>query len=135
MSLKEKVFQNHVEVERRNGTIGIIVANKIIDVVSGNRFNSKDGYTEDLTVPKYREFDIMKATLNGQVIYERDEVDWTNVKVDTPVYVKDSGSNAWFKRHFSHFDNGKIYVFNNGYTSWTGSGCSSWDEVKLAKQM
>lgn len=134
MTLKEKVFQNHVEVERRNGSKGIIVSGKIIDIITGTRLNEFSGYNEDLTVPFYSQYDIMKATLNDEIIYERDEVDWTQVEVDTPVYVQGSDNRVWFKRHFSHFKDGKVYAFNNGLTSWTGRGvCSSWDKVKLAK--
>ena len=32
-----------------------------------------------------------------------DEVDWSTVKVDTPVLVKDYEDNAWTKRHFAFY--------------------------------
>ena len=32
-----------------------------------------------------------------------------------------------YKRHFSHFENGQIFCFDNGGTSWTSNQTVSWD--------
>lgn len=44
-------------------------------------------------------------------------VDWSKVAVDTPIIVKEK---IYLKRHFAKFENGFVYYYNNGRTSWTG---------------
>lgn len=69
--------------------------------------------------------------------YKEPETDWSNVAVDTPIWVKDEGG-EWCKRHFAKYDNGKVYAWGDGYTSWTvkfaSSACAApWDYAKLAE--
>lgn len=47
------------------------------------------------------------------------EVDWSKVEVDTPIYVKAYDTDAWRRRYFSKYENGKIYTWANGATSWS----------------
>jgi|688.fasta_scaffold22758_14 hypothetical protein len=54
----------------------------------------------------------------------------TNLAIDTKVLVREDG--ATHRRYFSHFSDGEIYCFNNGQTSWTASGASSWPYWELA---
>ena len=68
--------------------------------------------------------------------YEEPEVDWSKVEVDTPILVRDN-EGSWFKRHFAKFENGKVYAWPDGYTSWTAydnSYVSDWKHAKLAEQ-
>lgn len=44
-------------------------------------------------------------------------VDWEKVKVDTPITIHNS--NGFYNAHFCKYENGKVYVFLNGMTSWT----------------
>lgn len=44
-------------------------------------------------------------------------VDWSKVAVDTPIIVKEKID---LKRHFAKFENGFVYYYDNGRTSWTG---------------
>ena len=67
---------------------------------------------------------------------EENEVDWSKVKVDTPILVKDTEEGEWRKRHFSGFKNGKVYAWCDGATSWTADGkydVNSWKYAKLAE--
>lgn len=67
---------------------------------------------------------------------EEPETDWSKVEVDTPILVRDN-EGSWFKRHFAKFENGKVYAWPDGYTSWTAydnSYVSDWKYAKLAKQ-
>jgi len=41
------------------------------------------------------------------------------LKKDDKVVVWNYQNGARYKRHFSHFENGKIYCFASGGTSWT----------------
>lgn len=46
-------------------------------------------------------------------------VDWSNVEVDTPILVRDDEEFNWKRRHFAKYENGKVYAFIDGATSWT----------------
>lgn len=61
------------------------------------------------------------------------EVDWTSVAVDTPVYVREVGTEEWRPRYFSHYADGRIYVWACGATSWTATDTISWAHGKLAE--
>lgn len=68
--------------------------------------------------------------------YEEPEVDWSKVKVDTPILVRDYESNKWTKRYFAKFVDGKVYAWNDGATSWTVLNeyeVTSWNYAKLAE--
>lgn len=63
-------------------------------------------------------------------------VDWYNVKGDTPIYVRNSEESGWKKRHFAFFDNGMIYAWESGLTSWSIENHArvvSWKYAKLAE--
>lgn len=61
------------------------------------------------------------------------EVDWNEVKIDTPIMVKDSENGDWFKRYFAEYKNGKIYTWDNGHTSWETSRMIEWKYAKLVE--
>ena len=61
---------------------------------------------------------------------EEPEIDWSKIKVDTPVLVKDRENEEWKKRHFAKYEFGRVHVWNNGSTSW--SACRMYD-YKYAK--
>ena len=68
----------------------------------------------------------------GNPIWER-PIDWSAVKVNTPVLVSSDG-NGWMKRHFSLLVDGVVYTFDDGTTSWTSCGRrSTWKYTKLAE--
>lgn len=45
-------------------------------------------------------------------------VDWSKVAIDTPITIKYNGMEPT-KAHFAGYENGNIYFFSNGKTSWT----------------
>lgn len=62
-------------------------------------------------------------------------VDWSNIKVDTPVLVSSNGI-TWKKRYFAKADYCDIYVWNNGATSWSAkdnNDTTVWAHIKLAE--
>lgn len=61
-------------------------------------------------------------------------VDWTKVKVDTPILVRDITDCEWTRRHFAKYENGRVYVWNGGSTSWTTETTMTWDYAKLAER-
>lgn len=65
-----------------------------------------------------------------------DMVDWSTIKVDTPVLVKDYEDNAWTKRHFAFYKDGKVYTWDSGATSWSTDNdnqISWWKYAKLSE--
>lgn len=62
-------------------------------------------------------------------------VDWSKVKVDTPILVSLDGE-TWFCRYFAAFKNGIVYTWSSGATSWSvrKRECQdAWSFAKLAE--
>ena len=64
---------------------------------------------------------------------EEPEIDWSKIKVDTPVLVKDREYEEWKKRHFAKYEHGRVYVWNNGSTSWSACRMYDYKYAKLAE--
>lgn len=63
-------------------------------------------------------------------------VDWSKVKVDTPILVKQYEQDEWEKRHFAYFKDGKVCAWLCGATSWSADyegDTTDWNFVKLAE--
>ena len=63
-------------------------------------------------------------------------VDWSKVAVDTPILVKNHDGEAWEKRYFAFFEDGNVYTWMGGTTSWTADiagGATDWKYAKLAE--
>lgn len=63
-------------------------------------------------------------------------VDWSKVAVDTPILVKDHDGEAWEKRYFAFFEDGNVYTWMSGTTSWIADiagGATDWKYAKLAE--
>ena len=65
--------------------------------------------------------------------YEEPETDWSEVKVDTPILVRNTGCEDWYRRYFAEYRDGNIYAWVDGRTSWTGAAEAGWDYAKLAE--
>ena len=64
-------------------------------------------------------------------------IDWSKVAVDTKILVRVADRNEWNKRHFAKFENGFIYAWDNGKTSFTSNtkaSYTSWEQAKLYKE-
>ena len=81
--------------------------------------------------------DALKWLLTEYKEPKEPKIDWSKVKVDTPILVTDcKDSEIWIRRYFSKFEDGKVYVWSNGATSWTADneyGVTSWNYAKLAE--
>ena len=64
--------------------------------------------------------------------YKEPEVDWSKVAVDTPILVRDYESQQWARRYFAKYENGIIYTWDVGRTSWSADGVTTWNFAKLA---
>lgn len=68
-------------------------------------------------------------------------IDWSKVAVDTKILVANFTGNdnkiVWKKRYFAKYENGKIYAWCDGATSFSVDSddlCTRWDFVKLYKE-
>lgn len=66
--------------------------------------------------------------------YVEPPIDWSKVAVDTPILVRYGVHSEWVKRHFAKYENGKVYAWNDGATSWSGNGCVPWGLAKLTER-
>lgn len=64
---------------------------------------------------------------------EVEEVDWTKVENDTLIEVRDSETDDWIKRYFSHYHNGQVFAYSNGCTSKTETLVSPWEYARLVE--
>ena len=63
-------------------------------------------------------------------------VDWSKVKVDTPILVREMDGVPWKKRYFAFFDGRIVQAWKYGATSWSIENkrdIISWPYAKLAE--
>ena len=68
--------------------------------------------------------------------YKEPEVDWSKVKVDTPILVRNNEDKEWVNRYFAKFADGKVYAWVSGATSLTVDDeydVTFWKYAKLAE--
>lgn len=67
--------------------------------------------------------------------YVEPSVDWSKVAVDTPILVRDSEEGTWKKRYFAKYENGIVYAWECGATSWSAhrNYVTDWKMAKLAE--
>lgn len=67
--------------------------------------------------------------------YKEPKVDWSKVKVDTPILIRDTEDDEWGRRYFAKFEDGLVYTFRYGRTSWTAKedDVIFWKFAKLAE--
>ncbi|RHL43277.1 hypothetical protein DW018_11620 [Eubacterium ventriosum] len=115
--------------------MGIIDINKLA-VVNDKPVKCKDLYKCDKC--DFGEEESCESYLEEWLFseYEEPGVDWSKVKVDTPILVKDCESSKWAKRYFAKFEDGQIYAWSDGTTSWSANDecdVTSWNCAKLAE--
>lgn len=74
----------------------------------------------------------MKKWANSE--YVEPPIDWSKVAVDTPILVRDNSLSEWGKRYFAKYENGSVYAWSNGTTSWSGDRCTPWKLAKLPEK-
>ena len=62
---------------------------------------------------------------------EEPEIDWSKVKVDTPILVREYEEQDWVKRYFAKYEDGTVHAWRDGCTSWTEENASAWKYAKL----
>lgn len=66
---------------------------------------------------------------------ELEDIDWNRVSVDTKILVKNNMKGKWTRRYFSKFENGKVYAWQYGATSYSAGkeDVTSWNYAILNK--
>lgn len=80
--------------------------------------------------------DIFESTNCIDIAKALNKVDWSTVKVDTPVLVSAYADGQWTRRYFAAYKNGKVYAWIGGATSWSTDSkknVSWWDYAKLSE--
>ena len=65
--------------------------------------------------------------------YKEPETDWSKVAVDTPILVRQTKDGEWLRRHFAKYEDGDVYAWDVGRTSWSADGVNTWKYAKLAE--
>lgn len=121
-------------------------ADEIIDIAVMSKLALKDGKPVTCVSMRCSECGFFSADyscrhnacewLNSE--YVEPPVDWSKVEVDTPILVKDYKEDTWERRYFAKYENGKVYTWLGGATSWSTSGTdddymADWKMAKLAE--
>ena len=83
----------------------------ILDINSGGRVKCINNISK--IMPKIECNEVL------DIAEELGIVDWSKVEVDTPVFVRDSINEVWKCRYFAEYEDGKVYTWRDGKTSWS----------------
>ena len=116
-------------------------ADKIIEITARSKLALKDGKPVPCVEMKCSECGFystnyscihnVREWLDSE--YVAPPVDWSKVATDTPILVRDSEKESWRKRYFARYDNGIVYAWGGGTTSWSAERSTSWKMAKLAE--
>ena len=111
-------------------------ANDCLDFVIPNVLEPMDFDCDNISCDTcHRLFSVW--LLNEYKEHEKPEVGWSKVAVDTPMLVRNSENEEWYKRYFARYENETVYAWISGRTSWTAidyDDVYTWKYVKLAEQ-
>lgn len=72
--------------------------------------------------------------MKEEYIDPAERIDWSKVAVDTPIFVSTTEDSEWTPRYFAKYENGRVYAWGNGSTSWSAEGTMCvWDFAKLVE--
>ena len=118
-------------------------ADKIIEIAARSKLALKDGKPVPCVSmkcsecgffsPDYSCIHNVREWLNSE--YVAPPVDWSKVAVDTPILVRDREKEAWRRRYFAKYENGIVYAWQCGATSWSSNrgNINNWGMAKLAE--
>ena len=127
MELKDVMKTENLGKKYRCGDDNIWVLENFFGELDLRDDESGNSITENYFLGKILELDFEEVVEIG--------IDWENIPIDTPLLVS-NGRGAWKKRHFAKYEDGKVYAFVQGRTSFSGSkDCvTSWKIVKLFEE-
>lgn len=124
---QEIIYTHRTRSGQKARIVGTINSNRFPIVVAILKDDSEHEYCEQLTK------DLMVLACGMQSDDDLFEYNhWQDVEVDTPILVKQSEYHDWEPRHFAKFQDGFVYAYAAGKTSWTASGdFAKWYFAKL----
>ncbi len=134
-------LKNGMVVEYRNGYKRIYAEEVLYDIelektisisCFDNHLRNEKGITAFDIIKVYEDF---RGFKRDGLIWERNEIDWSKVSVDTPLLIRFISGGEEFKRHFAKYKDGNIYVWTAGYTSFTGTDAVRVAEARLADKI
>ena len=120
-------------------------ADKIIDIAVRSKLALEDGKPVPCIEVRCKDCDFVNHDVCKRKLYEwldseyvEPPVDWSKVEVDTPILVKNYRAEIWKRRYFAKYENGMVYAWLEGTTSWSTSGTgddymADWKMAKLAE--
>lgn len=138
-------LKNGMSYKNRDDEIFYIINDKVFvkaDIITlryhRELYQELEYYDEDFKWSSNKKWDIMEIyDCDNKLIWKRKEIDWSKIPVDTKVLVRNSQDQEWECRYFAKYENGKIYTFVYGATSWSSwntgelSCVTPWEEAKL----
>ena len=73
------------------------------------------------------------TTLELMEKHKEPKVDWNKVKVDTPILVRNAEDEPWLRRYFAKYEDGLVYAWSVGRTSWTANTVAHMTKYYYAK--
>ena len=104
-----------------------VMTGNILEITSGGKTKCVNAIRD--IMPKIDKCEIL------DIAEELCIVDWSKVAVDTPVLVSNDNK-EWIKRYFARYEDGNVYCWLSGKTSWTAIcelSIGHWDYTKLAE--
>ena len=80
--------------------------------------------------------EIACKTLAKQWLNEEYKTDWSKVPVDTPILVKGTLGSRWVHRYFAKYENGIVFAWADGLTSWSAENSdlvTAWQCARLCE--
>jgi len=80
-----------------------------------------------------KEYTIIKSDIAD---LKGDTVDWSKVKVDTKILVRENEQEDWEKRYFAKYENERVFAWSCGGTSWSArdKAVLGWKYAELAEE-
>lgn len=140
--MNKSELRNGMSLKMRNTYKFLILNSEIyLETIDGYEYFNKlnhflSSYNNDMTNLDDDKYDIIEVyNIDGKLIWERDEIDWSKVPKDTKVLVKNKTDKLWYPRYFVEYKNGKYNTYINGSTSWsTDDFPEEWDYCKLVEE-
>ena len=123
MNIKEVLKEENIDKEYKFGERIYKVVKSFNEILT----------LKNVETHEYIEFEIhLFSIINGEF---KEIVDWAKVPVDTKILVSDDGED-WIRRYFAKYENGRVYAFMEGTTSFTvyNEGVCDWDYAKLYEE-
>ena len=123
MNIKEVLKEENIDKEYKFGERIYKVVKSFNEILT----------LKNVETHEYIEFEMhLFSIINGEF---KEIVDWAKVPVDTKILVSDDGED-WIRRYFAKYENGRVYAFMEGTTSFTvyNEGVCDWDYAKLYEE-